>query len=56
LLWLFDFLIFEQFWWNGEGGEGLAQELPGGKDDIGRHLGDAAGRRQLLRRRRTKKF
>src|SRR5215831_2277654 len=46
LLWLFDFLIFEQFWWNGEGGEGLAQELPGGKDNIGgqgEEIGEEAG-------------
>jgi len=45
-LWLFDFLIFEQFWWNGEGGEGLAQELPGGKDNIGcqgEEIGEEAG-------------
>src|SRR5215470_4607440 len=46
LLWLFDFLIFEQFWWNGEGSKGLAQELPGGKDNIGcqgEEIGEEAG-------------
>src|SRR5215470_10783593 len=49
-LWLFDFLIFEELWWNGEGCEGLAQDLPGGKDDIGcqgEEIGEEAG--SLLR-------
>src|SRR5215471_20059071 len=46
LLWLFDFLIFEQFWWNSEGSKGLAQDLPGGKDNIGcqgEEIGEEAG-------------